>query len=136
MALKTVKLAALGCVLSGMAWAECRPPAFTAAVPPSVPVAPTPPDPGLRPEIPACLAVIDRPEQENCPRDVLAAYADAVDAWAAALNAYVAATERFANDAVEAANAAIDHARAATRHADAAVAFANCEAERINALAR
>lgn len=135
MAATSLKLAALGCLASGMAWADCTTQSFDppAAFPPlAVPAAP---DPELKPVRPACLADITSPEQESCPRDVLAAYAAQIDAWVAALNAYVVETNAYANAAAERANAAVDHALGARAFADAALDYANCEAAEINRLA-
>ena len=92
---------------------------------------PEPPDPALRPIRPECLRNLSGPEQENCPRDELAAFGREVDVWVEALNAYVIATNRFANEAAVFANSAIEYARLSRQFADSALEFANCEAAAI-----
>ncbi|MDU8944559.1 hypothetical protein [Ovoidimarina sediminis] len=110
---------------------DCVAPVPLDIVGPEPLTAPAPPDPALRPVLPDCLAGLSSPEQENCPRDVIAAYARDVAAYSDALQAYVLAADRHANTANRRANAAIAAARDARDHAEAAYAFAECEADAI-----
>ena len=90
---------------------------------------PAPPDPALRPVVPSCLQGLSSPDQENCPRDELATFAQEIDIWAEALNTYVTETNRFANELAAFANSTVEYAQLSRTFADAALDFAKCEAE-------
>ena len=115
-----------------VAAAECgAPPAMGDVGLVDVPAAPAPPVAAARPALPACLQGLSGPEQENCDREVLAAYGAAINAWIADLDRYVRETNDYANAAARRANAAVAHAVEARDVADAALGFAQCEAEAI-----
>ena len=116
------------CVPQAAMAQDCVAPGPLSAREPAPLVAPVPPGPEVRPVLPECLAGLSSPDQENCPREEIAAYGRAVAAYTEALQAYVLAADRYANEAARRANAAIAAAREAREHADAAYAFAECEA--------
>ncbi len=121
----------LACAVPMAVAADCVPPEF-AGTPPAVTALPAaPPDPSLRPALPACLDV-SSPNQESCTPEQIAAYGAAVETWEALLTEYVAAANAFANQAVADANAAVRYAQDAGPFADQVVAFAICEADEIN----
>lgn len=116
---------------AGIASAECRPASLDGRTLVFDLDPPEPPDPALRPNVPDCLRGLASPDQENCPRDDLAAFAEEVEIWAEALNRYVTDTNRFANEAAVFANSAVDYAQRSRQFADDALDFAKCEASEL-----
>lgn len=125
--------AALVAALPTFGMAECVLPEAPGQVTIDWPEAPAVFDLAQRPETPACLQGLESPNQQNCSNEEIAAYSEAIDAYGAALKAHVAAVNAYADRAVASANAAIDAANDANALADATIAFANCEADAINA---
>ena len=120
------------CALCGPVAAACPLPELQSQ-PPAALAPFSEPDPGARPALPACLENLAAPNQENCPRDEIAAYSAAIVAYSAGLQARVDASNDYANAAADHANAAIDHAEATRAHADALLEWAQCEIKAINA---
>ena len=114
------------------AQAECPVPKFDGSAPTFELGVPAPPDQILRPERPACLGDPADPSGENCPRDVILAFGEAVEVYLDALRTYVEETSRFANGSVDFANGAVEHAQSARGFANAAFDWANCEVGEIN----